>query len=238
MKHFILIKDSDANDFILFLISYTKFCIVFFEVELLAFDSDDARVLLVELLGVLLELPLAFSRGQIVREPFGVSDELGFLFGDVALVPLVEEVPLPSIVAPQSVVHHPIETVVRKSGPSGSGSHIRHVIVIHEVLPLIVHLHIVPISLSLGLAADELRDEESSQSSFDFPISCSPSDLEQPVIRMKVLSCDVFPKDVPPQLDVGVQILVFESLSESSVTKPCCRRFPRWKFLSKLNQAR
>ena len=216
--------------------SNAQLSVVFLEVELLALHGKDTWVLLVDGVDFALELSLALGSGQVIRELPGVSDGLSFLLSDVALVSLVEEVSFPSVAVPETVVHEPIETVVGGGCPSGGGSHVRHVVVVHESSELVVQLVVILVSLGLGLVADELGHEESSETSLNLPISGSSSHLDDIVIGVKVLSGDVLPKDVSSQLDIGVEVLVLEGLNQNKTTKPCWRRLSRWNLLSKLCQ--
>lgn len=167
---------------------------------------------LVNLLDFSLKFSLFFGFAQIIRIFLRVFGPFNLLLSVPSLVSLGEEVPLPGLLPPDTIVHKAVKRDHnRDNGPSGSSGHVREIVIMLECLPFLKESLIISVSLRLGLASDELGDEEASNTSFDSEISFSSSGLDEPVIRMQALTGHVLEQDTSPQLIIPMQKLILES---------------------------
>ena len=165
--------------------SNAKLSVIFLEIKALTFNSNYSWVLFVYLVNIMLEVFLSFDSGQIIRVLSGIFGPLNLLWSVYISVSLSEEISLPGLRVPKTVVEKRVKRKHDwKSWSFRSWSHIWEIVVVSKVSPLFQQSFIVSISLSFGFCSNIFRYIEASVSSFDLPESFSSSCLQDPVIRV------------------------------------------------------
>ena len=168
--------------------SYTDFGIVFGEIELGSFSSNNSWGFLVDLVDVILKLPLSFRGSKVEGESLSVLDSGQVFSGKPSFVLFVHEIFVVSILLQNTEVEKQFQGhELRDSGSLGSWGNIGDIVVIDEVPPFSLEDLGVLAGLGGGFRSNMLGHNESLASSLDFEISVSPSDLEEPVVGVKTM---------------------------------------------------